>query len=226
MSDTTRLVGDAAVDARSIVWLRGLTEQQKSDILCSTLLAQLSAEAESPAGDESKATQWYNKFIGTLGNVGWVIRKSASSGVKESLIKGPVADTILNALEADENADKELYSSVARELIDMLRAGYHSKAESVLDAASISSSAHFAGIQLAVAESVDDSLVLTIFGYFYSSSNNIGTALWHPIQEGAAVSIKQFFVQLALNESVYAGVREAVIKKLEEADKMGLIVSL
>ncbi|VDC02111.1 unnamed protein product [Peniophora sp. CBMAI 1063] len=221
MGDTS----NAAVDARSIVWLESLTEQQKSDILNSTLLAQLSADAKSPVSDEENASEWHDKYVQTLSSLGWVVTKSASSDVEHSLVGESVADTILSALRADENADsdKELHESAAR-AVELLRPGSHPEAESVLNAASISSSAQYAGVQLAIAGNVNDSPSLTIFSYFYSSPDTITTALWHPIQDGATFSIKQFFVQIALNESVYERVREAVVGKLERVgDK---IVSL
>ncbi|VDC02116.1 unnamed protein product [Peniophora sp. CBMAI 1063] len=147
--------GDAAVDARSIVWLGGLTEQQKSDILYSTFLAQMSADAESPASDEEKATGWHDKFVQTLNKLGWIATKAVPSDVEHSLVRVSVAETILNALKVDENsaADKELHASAAS-MVDLLRPGSHPQAESVLNAASISSSGRFAGVQLAVAGAV------------------------------------------------------------------------
>ncbi|CAK7046821.1 hypothetical protein [uncultured Phascolarctobacterium sp.] len=56
-----------------------LTEQQKSDVLNSTLLAQLAADKAYPkdASGRYDVKGWYNKFSEVLLNLGWVTQSTA-----------------------------------------------------------------------------------------------------------------------------------------------------
>lgn len=68
--------GQELVDAGSlIIFSSSVTLQSRSDILNSTLLAQL---ATNKSFDKNqKQEDWYRKYVDTLGNLGWVVQNFA-----------------------------------------------------------------------------------------------------------------------------------------------------
>lgn len=80
-SDTNSVIDSAAcINNRMLQsFAADLTEQQKSDVLNSTLLAQLAADKAYPKDEHGRydVKGWYNKFSEVLLNLGWVSQNTA-----------------------------------------------------------------------------------------------------------------------------------------------------
>ncbi|KAI0706911.1 hypothetical protein C8T65DRAFT_727766 [Cerioporus squamosus] len=217
---------EAAVASRAIVWVGDLSNQQKSDVLESTLFAQLAADKQY-ASDTAENTQaWYKFYTNTLGSIGWVVSNAVFTEVQYNSTEGTVHETVLEQLANDPTVSKALYASVSRALLAFARAGSDSEAEKVFDSSSIASSSEFASFQLAVA-SVDESgdVMLTLLAWFYSSNQKIGNALWFSWQN-ATLGIKTSTLTMTLNSGVYDQVRFTIHDKLQSANKLDLLVPL
>ena len=65
-------VEQSFINAKSLVsFVSEISEQRRSDVLNSVLLAQLAASKEFP--EENQILDWYKKFIDVLNTTGWVI---------------------------------------------------------------------------------------------------------------------------------------------------------
>ena len=68
-------VSESFVNNQSIVsFVAGVSEQNRQDILNSTLLAQLAADKTTENVDDLKA--WYKQYTEVLTNIGWVIEQN------------------------------------------------------------------------------------------------------------------------------------------------------
>ena len=48
----------------------------QSDVLESTLFAQLASDKQGPSDTADNTQTWYRKYTDTLGSVGWVVDKA------------------------------------------------------------------------------------------------------------------------------------------------------
>ncbi|RDX43056.1 hypothetical protein OH76DRAFT_1560534 [Lentinus brumalis] len=221
---STKAVDDAAVASRSIVWVDDLDKQQKSDVLESTLFAQLAADKQHSSESEQETLAWYKMYTDTLESIGWVVSGANFTAVDYNKAEGSIDDTVLEQLANDATVSKSLYSSVARAILALARAS-DSEAEKVFDSASIASSSEFASFQIAVASVDRGQVMLTLLAWFYSSNQQVDNALWFRWQN-ATLSIKTSTLTMTLNSEIYAKVRAEIHDKLRDAGKLGLIVPL
>ncbi|KAF8955827.1 hypothetical protein BDZ97DRAFT_2080309 [Flammula alnicola] len=70
---SSRTVDDTAAvsAAQATAFIAGISEQNKQDVLSSTLLAQLAANAKYDRFENPE--KWYEQYIYVLENVGWVV---------------------------------------------------------------------------------------------------------------------------------------------------------
>ncbi|TFK78951.1 hypothetical protein K466DRAFT_668279 [Polyporus arcularius HHB13444] len=208
---------NAAVAARAIVW---------SDVLESTLFAQLAADKQRASDNVDNTLSWYKTYTDTLSAVGWRINNADFTQVTYNGTAGTINDTVLEQLANDPTVSKALYASVSRALLAFARTGSGSDAETVFDSASIASSSEFASFQLAVASvNEDGDLILTLLAWFYSSNQKIGSTLWFSWQN-ATLDIKTSTLTMTLNVDLYDQVRFSIHDKLDSANKLGLLVPL
>ncbi|KAH9902409.1 hypothetical protein C8Q73DRAFT_831417 [Cubamyces lactineus] len=223
--NTITTTSDSAVAARAIVWAGGLTEQQKSDVLESTLFAQAAADKQHPPKSEGDTLQWYKTYQDTLGSIGWVVQASAFTEADYNQTGGSVDDAVMQTLATDSTVDKALYASVARALLSYSRAGDNSDAAKVFNESSIASTSEFASFQIAVASSNGADVLLTLYAFFYSSSETVKNTLWYTWTD-EMLSIKTSKLQMTLNPGIYGRVRALIHDKLRAANKLDLIVPL
>ncbi|RPD54393.1 hypothetical protein L226DRAFT_564151 [Lentinus tigrinus ALCF2SS1-7] len=218
--------GDAAVVSRAIVWVGDLTDQQKSDVLESTLFAQAAADKQHSSDNEDNTQAWYTTYTNTLGSIGWVVGKAEFTEVNYDKTQGSVDDTVLEQLAKDASVSKELYAGVARALLAFARTESDSDAQQVFDSAAVASSSEFASFQIAIA-SVDDNanVILTLLAWFYTSNQKVKNALWFSWQN-ATLNIKTSTLTMTLNNDIYSKVRFTIHDKLQGADKLDHIVPL
>ncbi|TFK81632.1 hypothetical protein K466DRAFT_331260 [Polyporus arcularius HHB13444] len=225
-SEQIKIADGAAVAARAIVWVGDLTDQQKSDVLESTLIAQLAADKQYSSDSEDDTLTWYKKYADTLGSVGWRTNNAAFTEVSYDRTEGTIHDTVLEQLANDPTVSKALYASVSRALLAFARTGSGSDAEKVFDSASIASSSEFASFQLAVASvNADGDLNLTLLAWFYSSNQKIGSTLWFS-WKNASLNLQTSTLTMTLNVDLYDQVRFSIHDKLDSANKLELLVPL
>ncbi|KAH9902483.1 hypothetical protein C8Q73DRAFT_777774 [Cubamyces lactineus] len=222
---STSPTSDSAVVARAIIQGDGLTDQQKSDVQESTLFAQAAADKQHPPTTEQEAMAWYRVYISTLGSIGWVVQEANFTEVLHNATQGSIQDTVLDTLVNDSSVSKQELSSVSRAMLALALAGNDSPAADVFNGTSISSKSNFVSFQIGIASADGDNVILTLWAYIYSSSHEIGSALWHN-WTNVSVSLKFSKLVMTLNSGVYSQVRDIIHDKLENAGKLDSIVQL
>ncbi|HEU4562492.1 MAG TPA: hypothetical protein VFS20_31975 [Longimicrobium sp.] len=202
--------GDEAayVDAGSLVsFAVGVSAEHQSDILNSTLLAQLAANKKY--NRETQTVEWYAFYHEVLENIGWVIqdfsftRFSASGG---SASVDAVVMTLLAALATGSQL------ALAQTTIKALQSLPANDSRVVLFETN-SHTMDKGNFQIGLAND-DGGIPVMTFGAFYFSSSQQVTRLFSWEFKDSDTSFYQATETVSLNEDVYGQVRQQIIQKL------------
>ncbi|KAI0656463.1 hypothetical protein C8Q70DRAFT_1056690 [Cubamyces menziesii] len=197
----------AAVDAGSSVSFVGdLPLAMRSDVLNSTLLAQLAANKKYDR--QKQTTEWYDYYKTVLETVGWVVEGFSLGAQSDASSYGSV-DKLLLKLAATylTNAEFGLFET----MIESLKDDKNGDQVKLFD--SQAKSFNEANFQLGVASNAQGNAQFKIGVYTYSASENIDRVLFYTFGH-QSVSFYAGSQTMVLDEDVYSQVREAVLEKL------------
>lgn len=199
---------EGLVDAGSLVsFTSHLNTQQKEDVLNSTMLAQLAANAKYDRFTQTE--DWYKFYTEVMGKIGWVMQGFKFEKFQSNQTDFKISQEVLQLLTALIGSDEELMN-VVKETID----GLAKSQEGVSLFSSNSASANRENFQI---------LPCTV-----DKSNQINVCFLGSSFQASQVDSNYFFFTYAkqdialfkagqvvtLNEDVYAQVREEVKTKL------------
>ena len=203
----------AKLDAGSIVsFVAGVGEQAQSDVLNSTLLAQLNSDYMY---DREKQTEdWYKNYVYVLGKVGWVIQgfefqkyDTSSQGLTMDKVVVEILETMMtgNELAIAASAIKALNSLSGDD--GRIKLFGHS-----------SSSNSGGSFQISSATEQNGTVAMKL-GAFYMSYKTSQTDVlwWH--YKSANVDIYKSGQGVTLDHDVYGQVRQSIITKLGDKAK-------
>jgi hypothetical protein len=203
----------AAVNAGSLVsFVSGLTETHKSDVLNSTLLAQLAASKQH---DRFKDTmRWYDFYIQVLAQVGWVIPAFAFRDYSPSGSSLVLSDAILDILSAIATGNE----------MNILKAALGSLKEkpgnegplTLFDQQSFPE--NVGTFQIFPVAEDDGQLVMAMSAMQFNSEKHVTRFLWWSWTQ-TSVKLNQSAQKGVLNEDLYKKVRQQVIDKLGDRAK-------
>lgn len=203
----------AAVDAGSLVsFVSGLTALHKSDVLNSTLLAQLAADKKHNRFKETRA--WYDFYISTLAQVGWVnpafaFRKYSPSG--GSLVLSDAILEILNTIATGSEMD------ILKATLNSLKDNPGN--EEPLTIFSQQSYPENLGVfQILPVGEDDGEVVMAQAVMDFRSEKHVTRFLWFT-WASTSVELFQSAQKAVLNEDLYSQVRQEVINKLGDRAK-------
>lgn len=198
----------AAVNAGSLVsFVSGLTEKHKSDVLNSTLLAQLAASKQY---DRFKNTMsWYNFYIQVLAQVGWNIPAFAFRDYSPSGSSLVLSDAVLDILNAVATGSE----------MDILRATLGSLKDkpgnegplTLFDQQSFPE--NVGTFQIFPVSEDDGQVVMAMSAMQFNSEKHVTRFLWWSWTR-TSVRLQQSAQKAVLNEDLYGKVRQQVIDKL------------
>jgi hypothetical protein len=200
----------AAVNAGSIVsFVAGLNEEEKSDVLFSTQLAQRAASAKHNRFTATK--DWYGAYTGVLEQLGWVVEGFAFTDRDSS--KGQFSMD-KSALDIIATIATGAQLAILVKTIDTLKKlGEDDRALRIFD---MQAAAELSGnFQLGAAQKADnDALSLALGGFHFETKDHRGKFLvwtWgaEEIHFWTAVS------KMTLNRILYSVHRRAVVEKLK-----------
>lgn len=196
------------VDQGSLVsFIAGLGKQQKSDVLNSTLLAQLAANKKF--NREEKPTEWYGVYREVLENVGWVIQqwawdKTETQGVGFDMDKvvlkllGPLAfGNQLGIMIGAMQAMKALPDEDGR--VTVWESNSHAERSG--------------NFQIGLAADSGGIAVMAIGCHYFSTSQVVKKVLWWRFTSDATTHYSSS-QQINLDVDIYSQVRDAVSNKL------------
>ncbi len=199
----------AYVDAGSTVSFVGnLSVDRQHDVLNSTLLAQLAANKKFDR--EQRTQEWYEYYRSVLENLGWVVTNFGFQRYTEAGASLRLDKTALSLIGAIASGNE---LAVLTKALDVLKnADPDSKEATIFDVNG--STGENGNFQIASCSQDPSGNVQSAFGAFYfKASETHGRFLFW---SWTTKSINFYFStqSVALNEQIYATVRQAVIDKL------------
>jgi len=194
-------------DGSLVSFVAGLAAAHKSDVLNSTLLAQLAANKKYDREKDTK--EWYGFYRTVLENVGWVaqafnFQKYHASGSTFTVDK--VVVEILAAIATENEI------AVVTETMNALKALSSGSGPLVLWDSS-SHSASSGNFQIATCVESDSNVVMKNGSFYFSTSQSTSRFLWFSYSS-SDMDLYKAGQSMTLNEDVYSQVRQQVIDKL------------
>ncbi|MEU7583849.1 hypothetical protein AB0B50_40435 [Streptomyces sp. NPDC041068] len=205
----------AAVVAGSVVaFTDGLNGQQKSDVLNSTLVAQLAANKKYDR--EKDTAKWYGFYRTVLEQVGWVVPSFSFAKLSVAGSRFTVDRAVIALLQAIATGGE---LTAAKAAIAALKALPDRDRRVVLFESS-SHSEKLGNFQISTCGvSARDTVVMKIGAFHFKTNERVTRVLFFSFPR-ASTTMYQSRQTMTLNEDVYEQVREAIIEKLgDKADK-------
>lgn len=203
----------AKVDAGSVVsFVAGVSEQAQSDVLNSTLLAQLNSDYMYDR--EKKTEDWYKNYVYVLGKVGWVIQgfefqkyNSSSQGLTMDKVVIQIVEAMMTGNEL----------AVATSAIKALNGLADDDGRIKLFGHSTSSDSG-GSFQIASATEQNGAVAMKLGAFYMSYKTNQTDVLWWHYKS-ANVDIYKSGQGVTLDHDVYDQVRQSIITKLGDKAK-------
>jgi hypothetical protein len=196
------------VNAGSLVTFGpGVSAQHKSDVLNSSLLAQLAANKKFDR--EKQTREWYDFYRSVFEKLGWVLRGFEFTKYETSGTDFTADKVILDILKAVATGNDLAVVAATMEALNSLAEG--SDALKIFETSSHTASA--GNFQVSVATEQDDVVAMKIGGFFFQTTQTVTRVLWFRFSTASTLFYKSSQVG-ALDEKVYEQVRDAVIEKL------------
>ena len=205
-----RLTGDeemaAYVDAGSLVsFTAGVKPEQKSDVMNSTLLAQLAANKKY--NREINTREWYTEYREVLENIGWVVQEFSFVEMDTKGSSFSVQDVVVKVLGAIASGNQ---LAVAVALVDHRHGGTDGR---VVLFEKETHSLHQGCFQIAAATSSNGVVVMKMGAFYFSTQEDVKNVLWWRFKSNNT----RFYTGsqvINLDNDVYSRVRDLVINKL------------
>lgn len=206
VSSTSKSEG--LVDAGSLVaFTSEVPQQQKEDVLNSTLLAQLAAEKKYDRYTDVK--NWYKFYAEVMGKIGWVMQSFKFDELKSSQKDFKISDVMVNLLSALVGGNKELIN-VVKETLDTLA----KSANGVTLFSSKSASEKHGNFQIVPCTVDKDNQVNVAFIGCHFEASQVAKNYFFFSYATQDISLFHSGHSFTLNEGVYARVRDHVKEKL------------
>jgi len=198
----------AAVDAGSLVsFVSGVSSMHKSDVLNSTLLAQLAA---SKKFDRYQAPiNWYNFYVNVLSQIGWVVPAFAFRNFTPSNPNFAISEAVLDILGPIATGSEV---KILQAALDSLRDNSNNQgALTFFDSQCYPED--LGTFQIFPVSEDRGQLVMALSAMQFHGEKHVTRFLWWS-WSSLKVSLQQSAQKAVLNEDLYRQVRQQVIDKL------------
>lgn len=197
----------STVGGSLVSFVSGISNQHKSDVLNSTLLAQLAANAKFNKEEEPK--EWYSVYNEVLNNIGWNF--PAFNFKKEDITSSTFTldRKVLDILKAI--ADPREVSSVDRMMNSLNEDPENDKAVELFD--TVGMVGRQGVFQIFPCADDDTNVVMLSTCLQFTASEHVTRFLWFK-WKSKTVELWQSAQKCVLVEDVYSQVRKQVIEKL------------
>ncbi|KAI0706874.1 hypothetical protein C8T65DRAFT_220266 [Cerioporus squamosus] len=201
----------AVSDGSTVSFVGNLPIQQKSDVLNSTLLAQLAANKQHNRQNDTKA--WYDYYKYVLENIGWNVQSFSLAELSDANTYFSV-DNLVFELAAAYLTGGEL--ALFGTMIESLKQAKNEAATKVFD--SSAKDLNKANFQIGIASDSGGNALFKIGAYTYSAEQNIDKVLFFTFGT-QKIQFAAGNQTMVLNDEVYKQVREEVLLKLGDNAK-------
>lgn len=200
----------AVVGSEITSFQKGVTPEQRQDIINSTLLAQLVAKYKVP--DATDIYKWYDQYFDVLSNVGWLIQdkqfatySEASEGFEAHQAIIAVATTLLGPNVAA--------LAVVKSALDSLKSMSDNSPWMTLFNRE-SKAAKTARFQVTVAEQPQDGqFLVSLLAFGIEAHSDLTQVLFFKFQNNDA-ELKHLSGKTTIDSDVLSGVRDAIKQKV------------
>lgn len=199
-------------DGSLISFVSGVSDLHQSDVLNSSLLAQLASNKKYDRWNDTE--NWYKFYCDVLGKIGWVIQSFAFTEASIGGATFEVQDVVLKILESIVTGDEMI---VVTETIDALKALSDGDDRLVLFDTQ-SQDLGKGNFQIAVAAESGGNVVTQMGSFYFHSKERHTRFLWFHFSTSDTHMFKGTQT-IVLNEDVYGQVRQQVIDKLGDSAK-------
>lgn len=198
------------VDGSMVSFVANLDPQFQSDVLNSTLLAQLAANKKYDR--ETNTVEWYKFYRNVLENVGWVVQSFDFLKYNASGDSFTVNSVVVDVLKAIATGNE---IAIVAQSLDALKALSGDDGRLVLwDSSTHSASA--GNFQLGVASMSGGNVIMKLGTFYFSTTESTTSFLWFSYSS-TEMSLYKGGQSIVLNEEIYSKVRQTVIDKLGKA---------
>jgi hypothetical protein len=191
-------------------FVRGVTPEQRLDIINSTLLAQLVAKKRVP--DASDVYRWYNEYFEVLSNIGWVIQDRQFATYSEVSEGFEAHQAIVDVAKVLLGSNVAALAVVQSALASLKSMSENSPWITIFDRES--KSARTARFQVTVAEQAQEGqFLVSLLAFGLEAQSEITQVLFFKFTANNA-ELKHLSGKVTIDSGVLAGVREAVTQKV------------
>lgn len=199
---------EAFVNNKSVVsFVSEVSAQNRQDILNSSLLAQKVADKKYP--EHADMMQWYETYLNTLKQIGWVIeaRETANFSTSDTIFEmEKVVVDILTALVGQN------YIAVITSTLEAMKSlSKEDKKIKLFESAS--HSMHKGNFQIGLATEKNEVVSMHIGAFMLSTTDEIRQVLFFKGGKDES-ELSYHAIRCTLNLDLYAGVRDAITEKL------------
>jgi hypothetical protein len=197
-------------DKSLVSFASGVTDQNRKDVLNSTLLAQLAANKKSPI--DTGIEKWYEAFVEVLEKIGWVVQEKElhQFEAKESVFE--LENVIIDILTASFGAG---YISIIKKTLESLKNLTESEDSRIKVFEKNTRSTNKGCFQIALATEEGGVVAMKIGAFFLSSTNKVTRILFVKFTSDQT-KLDYASSGLTLNQEIYAKARQLVIDKLSQ----------
>lgn len=196
------------VDKGALVsFVAGVSAQNQSDVLNSTLLAQLAADKQF--NRETQVLDWYGAYTNVLGKIGWTLQGLNWENYSASSTSFTVDKVVLELAAAALTGGE---AAVVAATIEAAKSASSSSGPITLFNQSTHSDSQ-GNFQVSVCSENDGVVAMKNMAFTFSTSDNVTDVLVFHFAS-AKTQFRQAAQAQSLNAAVYATVRAAIIDKL------------
>ena len=196
-----------------VSFVSGVSGQAQSDVLNSTLLAQLAADKKH---DRQKETlPWYDYYVTVLGKIGWVIQGFDFQTYSASSTSFTADKAILEIAAAALTGQEEL---VVAAVLDGLRENADANKGQLQLFDHQSTSQGQGNFQVSVCNETGGVVSMQNMAFVFDTSDSVTNVLFFHFKSDST-KLQSSAQAQTLDEDVYAQVRAAVIEKLGDQAK-------
>ena len=198
------------VGSEVVSFLKGVTNEQRQDVVNTTLLAQLVANRKVP--DHANIFAWFEAYFEVLGQLGWVIENKGFSSYEEQADGLEAHEAILQIAAVVLGATPTALAIVTSTIQSMKAMDQSRPWITIFDRES--KRANTARFQVAVAQTSKSSvLALSLMAFALEAETTLTQVLFFKFRRGRA-KLKQCSTSVVINQEVLVAVRDKVKKKL------------
>jgi hypothetical protein len=199
-------------DKSIVSFVSQVGNQNRKDVLNSTLFAQMAAHKKFP--DEKNLIEWYNTFVNVLSSVGWNIEASEFAKWESSKSILEVENVIIDILTAAFGANYIAIIKNTLESIKKLSDGNNKLNVFEKNTHTLSKGC----FQMAIAVEENDTVALQLATFFLTSKNEIQKIIFFKSTKDST-KLEYASKRGTLNTELYSQIRFGVLEKLGTAIK-------